>query len=221
MQNKAVEIKRKYEKKLINAIQKAGGVSLKNKGVNIDFISLVKPKELFAVDNIEIISIDEILQEVSSGKVMIHNREFGLMSFDFDFAGSLEECSHYIDELGSNEITFDELIKDATPEMIKLLIKRATPSTMDNLVSKLKQEKQEPIFKKDDKFEPDAIMFHLAKVVELDLGVGADYAYSLVEDSFYNLYPRGGSVETYAVLEQAYQQNEHNKSNFTRKEDER
>lgn len=39
------------------------------------------------------VSIDGILQEVSTGKVMIHNNEYGLMDFDFYFVGSLEECN--------------------------------------------------------------------------------------------------------------------------------
>ena len=98
MQNTAVKTKRKYEKKLINAIKKAGGISLKNKGVNIDFISLTEPKGLYAVDNfdIELIAVEAIMQEVATGEVMLFNQEFGVMRFEFDFVGSKEACYKFL-----------------------------------------------------------------------------------------------------------------------------
>jgi len=49
------------------------------------------------------------------------------------------------------------------------------------------------------------LMEQLAKVLQEDLEINYDYAYRLIEDSFYSLYPIGGSVETYEVLEQAYE----------------
>ena len=105
MQNTAVKAREEYERKLA--------------------ILIAEPKELYAVDNIEILSIDAILQDVNTGRVMIHNLEFGEMSFEFDFVGSLNECNNYIDELGSNEITIEELLKHTTQEMKELLLKRA------------------------------------------------------------------------------------------------
>ena len=112
MKNTAVKAREKYERKLAKAIAKSGGIELDYQGQDITAILIAEPKELYAVDNVEILSIDEIMQEVSTGKVMIHNEEFGLMSFEFDFVGSLDECSNYIDELGSTEITIAELLKD-------------------------------------------------------------------------------------------------------------
>ena len=125
MQNTAVKAKEKYERKLAKAIAKSGGIEFEYKGQDITAVLIAEPKKIFAVDNVEILSIDAILQEVSTGKVMIHNQEFGLMSFDFDFVGSIEECINYIDELGSNEITIEELLQGATLEMKELLLKRA------------------------------------------------------------------------------------------------
>ena len=125
MKNTAIKAREKYERKLAKAITKSGGIELKYQGQDITAIIIAEPKELYAVDNVEILSIDEIMQEVSTGKVMIHNQEFGLMSFDFDFVGSLDECGHYIEEIGSNEITLAELLKGTTPEMKELLLKRA------------------------------------------------------------------------------------------------
>ena len=125
MQNTAVKAKEKYERKLAKAIVKSGGIELEYQGQDITAVFIAEPRELYAVDNVEILSIDVIMQEVSTGKVIIYNREFGLMSFDFDFVGSLDECSHYIDEIGSNEITLAELLKETTPEMKELLLKRA------------------------------------------------------------------------------------------------
>jgi len=51
----------------------------------------------------------------------------------------------------------------------------------------------------------------LTDVIVNDLHLEYEEAYKLIEDSFNNLYVRGGSVETYEVLEQAYRQYEHNK----------
>ena len=125
MKNTAVKAKQKYERKLAKAIAKSGGIEFDYQGQDITAVLITEPKELYAVDNVEILSIDAILQEVSTGKVMIHNQEFGSMSFDFDFVGSLDECIHYIDEMGSNEITIEELLKNTTPEIKELLLKRA------------------------------------------------------------------------------------------------
>jgi len=126
--------RQKYERKLEKAISKSGGINLIVDNQEIGAILIAEPKELFAVDNIEIISIDAILQEVATGKVMIQNKEFGMMSFDFDFVGSLEECNHYIDEMGSNEITFEELINGATPQTLKLLLERAREKKEDTIL---------------------------------------------------------------------------------------
>lgn len=125
MQKTTTKIREKFERKLEKSISKSGGISIKYGDENITAVLIAEPKELYAVDNVEMLTIDAILQEVSTGKLMIHNREFGLMSFDFDFVGSLEECEHYMDELGSNEITLDELLKGATHGTLKLLLKRA------------------------------------------------------------------------------------------------
>ena len=125
MQNTAVKAREKYERKLAKTIAKRGGINIVAYGQEITDILIAEPKELYAVDNVEILSIDAILQDVNTGRVMIHNEEFGKMSFEFDFVGSLEECNHYIDEMGSKEITLDELLKGATPEMLKILLKRA------------------------------------------------------------------------------------------------
>jgi uncharacterized protein (DUF1330 family) len=109
MQNRVINIKRKYEKKLTNAIQKAGGISLKKdscvtvaqpykKGVTIDFITLAEPKGLYAVDNydLELIAVEAIMQEVATGEVVLYNQEFGVMRFEFDFMGNKEACYKYL-----------------------------------------------------------------------------------------------------------------------------
>ena len=125
MQNTATKTREIFERKLEKCISKSGGINLIVDNQEVTAVLIAEPKGLYAVDNVEILSIDVILQEVSTGAIMIHNEEFGLMSFDFDFVGSFKECSNYIDELGSNAITLDELLKGATTDMLKLLLKRA------------------------------------------------------------------------------------------------
>ena len=125
MQNTAVKAKEKYERKLAKAIAKNGGLEFDYQGQDITAVLIAEPKELYAVDNGEMTIINSILQEVNTGKVMAYNEDYGMMEFDFDFVGSLNECKHYIKEIGSNEITIEELLKDTTPEMKELLLKRA------------------------------------------------------------------------------------------------
>ena len=104
MKNTAVKTKRKYEKKLAKVISKSG-IELIVDDQEITAVIIAEPKGLYAVDNfdLDLIIIEYIMQEVSTGKVMAHNQEFGTMNFTFDFIGSREECYKFLlDEKESN-----------------------------------------------------------------------------------------------------------------------
>ncbi|WP_151899710.1 hypothetical protein MLC52_09760 [Sulfurimonas sp. NW15] len=106
MKNTAVKTKEKYERKLAKAISKSGGITLTNNGANIDYVSLAEPKGLYAVDNfdIELVAVEAIVQEVSTGKVFAFNEEFGVMGIEFDFMGSKEDCYKYLlDDAGESK----------------------------------------------------------------------------------------------------------------------
>ena len=104
MKNTAVKTRKKYEKKLEKSISKSGGINLIIDEQEVTGIIIAEPKELYAVDNVEILSIDAILQDVNTGKVMIHNKGFGEMSFEFDFVGSKEECYKYLLDINNDNI---------------------------------------------------------------------------------------------------------------------
>ena len=126
MQNTAVKAKQKYERKLAKAIAKSGGLEFDYQGQDITAVLIAEPKGLYGADSTgNINQIDMILQDVGTGKVLAYDEEYGTTDFDFDFVGSLNECKHYIKEIGSNEITIEELLKDTSPEMKELLLKRA------------------------------------------------------------------------------------------------
>ncbi len=93
----AEQAREKYERKLAKAIAKSGGLEFEYQGQDITAVLIADTKELYAVDEVyELVSIDSILQEVSTGKVMAYNGEYGMMEFDFEFVGSKEECYKYL-----------------------------------------------------------------------------------------------------------------------------
>ena len=97
MQNTALKAREKYEKKLAKAITKSGGIELEYQGQDITAVTIAEPRGLYAVDDVdEIVTIELIFQEVSTGKVMAYNEEYGMMEFYFDFVGSKEECYKYL-----------------------------------------------------------------------------------------------------------------------------
>ena len=103
MQNTAQKTKRKYEKKLANAIQKAGGISLIHDKQEITAILITEPKGLCFVDEGEVETIEAIIQATATGQIMAYNQEFGSIPFEFDFVGSKEECYKFLlDEKESN-----------------------------------------------------------------------------------------------------------------------
>ena len=98
MENTAVRLKEKYEKKLKNAINKSGGISLTKNKQKLEGIIITEPKGLYAVDNfdLELIELEVIMQEVETGKIMVITEEFGMMDFNFEFVGSEKECYKYL-----------------------------------------------------------------------------------------------------------------------------
>jgi len=124
MQNTAEKAKQKYEKKLAKTIAKSGGIEFEYQGQDITAVLIAEPKGLYGADSIgTTLKIDAILQEVATAKVMAYNEEYGTTDFDFDFVGSKEECNSFLN--GGKELTIAELLKDTTPEMKELLLKRA------------------------------------------------------------------------------------------------
>jgi len=96
MQNTAQKTKRKYEKKLANAIQKAGGISLIHDKQEITAILITEPKGLCFVDCGEVEAIEAIIQATATGQIMAYNQEFGSIPFEFEFVGSKEECYKFL-----------------------------------------------------------------------------------------------------------------------------
>jgi len=96
MQNRGIKTRRKYEKKLANAIQKAGGISLIHDKQEISAILIAEPKGLCFVDEGEVETIEAIIQATATGQIMAYNQEFGSIPFEFEFVGSKEECYKFL-----------------------------------------------------------------------------------------------------------------------------
>lgn len=104
MQNAAVneyqehqQIRREYETKVQDAINKNGGVNIYNqRGILLTDIFIAEPRGLYAVDEDTLIKIELILQSVEDGRVMVYCKEYGVTVFEFDFVGSKTACYKYL-----------------------------------------------------------------------------------------------------------------------------
>jgi len=88
-------LRQNYERKLEEAISK-NGIEIIDNETKIDLISIAEPKGFYCVDDGEIHRIEMIMQEISTGKILVDMDEDGYIEFDFDFMGSKEECYKFI-----------------------------------------------------------------------------------------------------------------------------
>ena len=91
------QLRQKVELQISNAISLNGGIELitPNGDIITDML-IANTKGLYAVDSFEILKIDAIVQSLENGCVMARTKDYGLMSFNFDYTGSKEACYKYL-----------------------------------------------------------------------------------------------------------------------------